>query len=104
MTPRKLAHITRMVTFLEQHRKEPAMTTPSWENWQTAAELRRVSKLAKDLDDMVNRIFRNAAPDARQRLERTALYAIEVSEITESATTLAGEFQAEADAEVEAAE
>lgn len=74
-------------------------TTPKWENWKTAGELRRAAALAKELDDMVNRIFVNAAPPELKRLEGTALYTIDIGEITDDAARLSDEIQAEADAE-----
>ena len=80
------------------------LTNPKWQNWQTAAELRRVSKMAKELDDLTNRIWRNASPAALKRIEGTAIEATDTSALWKYAALVADELQAEADASVEAAE
>lgn len=79
------------------------MTTPTWENWETASALHKAAKLAKELDNLLNVTFSRAAIADRARMEGTALYAIEVLEITEAASKLADALQAEADATVETA-
>ena len=66
--------------------------------WNLANELRCAATMARELDKHLHQIFKLAPSAERQRLDDTALDAVDVLAVAHDAERLAAKFQAEAEA------